>query len=113
MRTTVNELPILLVMLWGGLIAGHIAALLRLPGKLYTRSLRGRRGNAFLKIAFSALEVLAALAVTAILSAVLVRANGGEPRSYALLAFFAGACLPQAALAGIITPLGHRLIMPE
>lgn len=102
MRTTVYELPVFLVLLWGGLIAGHIAALLRLPGKLYSGSLRGRRGNAAALAAFFALDVTAALAAAAILCAALVYANGGEPRAYALFAFAAGAAAPGAALDGIL-----------
>ncbi|MBO4384433.1 MAG: hypothetical protein J5854_03305 [Clostridia bacterium] len=99
MRTTVNELPVFLMSLWGGIIAGHIAALLRLPGKLYLRSLRGRRGSVPLKGLFCVLDVISALAVTAVLCAVTVRANGGEPRAYALFAFAFGAILPGALLA--------------
>lgn len=108
MRTTVNELPILLISLWGGLAAGHLALLLRLPGKLYARRLKGRRAALPAKLGFSFLDALAAFAVTAILAAVLVRANGGEPRSYALLAYAAGAIVPSAAAEGIIASFFRR-----
>ena len=98
MRSSLNELPVFAFSVWGGMIAGLAAALLRLPRELYFGSRRGRRA-AFLPLAlFGALDIAAALAVLAVFCATLVEANGGELRLYAVCGFISGAAAPYAAM---------------
>lgn len=98
MRSALAELPVLVCCLRGGLIAGAFSALVRLPGRLYRRRLRGRREKALPKLFFGLLEALAAAGIVLILACTLFRANGGEPRLYALCGFAAGAALTARAV---------------
>ena len=98
MRNALSELPVLLLCIRGGLIAGIGSALVRLPGRLYCLRLRGRRGKLLPKLLFGLLDVLAAAGTVVLLAYTLYRANGGEPRLYALLGFAAGAALTARAI---------------
>ncbi|MCR5809494.1 MAG: hypothetical protein K6G56_08020 [Clostridiales bacterium] len=90
MRNALSELPILLFCVRGGLAAGAVCFLLRLPRRLYLRSLRGRRAR-FLPVLFGWLtDALAAAASVGLFALTLLFANGGELRLYAVCGFFAG-----------------------
>lgn len=102
MRNVLSELPILLCCVWGGLAAGLSAALLRLPRKLYTRSLRGRHSKALPRLLFTALDILSALLAAACFSITLLYANGGELRLYAVSGFAAAAYIASRAVKGLI-----------
>lgn len=98
MRNSLDELPVLLCMFRGGLIAGTIAALLRLPRRLYADSLKGRRAKLPPLILLIAADLTAAAAITLISAASLIHANGGEPRAFAVCGFALGCLVPPAAI---------------
>ena len=102
MRSTLNELPIFVTCLWGGVISGLVCAVLRLPRLLYSRSRRGRREGLLAMALLCIADVIAALAAAITFSAVLVYANGGELRLYAVTAFAAGMCVPMLAAERIV-----------
>lgn len=104
MRTTLLELPILMCCLWGGLLAGLIAALLRLFGQLKKKRLAGRRLKLVPRALIGILDALAALVLGVLCAAALIYANGGEPRAYAVISYASGAALTMNAvlmLAGV------------
>lgn len=98
MRNALSEIPVLLLCLWGGGVAGIAAALVRLPGRLYTLTRRGRRTGLFPKILFSVFDIAAAALAVSVFCLTLLRANGGEPRLFAVCAFIAGAAVPARAI---------------
>ena len=98
MRNSLDELPVLLCMLWGGVIAGLASSLLRMPGRAYYAALRGRRARLLPKACAAALDIMAAAAIMAAFSLSLIHANGGEPRLYAVCGFAAGCALSGGAL---------------
>ena len=99
MRSSLNELPVFALSIWGGMIAGLSASLIRLPRALYLRGLRGRRASPFLLVLFGALDIAAAAAAAAVFCLTLLKANGGELRLYAVCGYLAGAAVPCAAAA--------------
>ena len=98
MRNSLLELPVLAAAVWAGLASGMAAFLLRLPGKLYERRLKGRRAKLFALIPIRAADVLAGFAAAASLALALYYANGGEPRLYAVLGFAAAFTLAYLTL---------------
>lgn len=102
MRSTLSELPVLTASLWGGLIAGLLASLLRLPGRLYSAGRRGRRESRAVLILKAALDVAAAGAAAFVFAAVTVYANGGELRLYAVCAYALGFAVPNRASSILI-----------
>lgn len=98
MHTSLNELPVLLFMLRGGLIAGAGCFLIRLPGRLYRARLAGRRAKAWAVLLFWLLDFLAAGLLFGLLALTLIEANGGVPRLFALLGFFGAALASSGAL---------------
>lgn len=102
MRNALDELPVLMCMLWGGLASGLSAALLRLPRKAYVRALRGRRARPLALIALGACDIAAALAAVCGFALTLVHANGGEPRLFAICGFLAG-CAASGASVRLIS----------
>lgn len=98
MRNTLSELPVLLMCIRAGILAGAAIFLLRLPRLLRSAARRGLRTPFWLRLLFAAADVLAALLTLALLASALFRLNGGEPRLYACAGFAAGAVLSWAAL---------------
>ncbi len=98
MRNSLGELPVLACMLWGGLIAGLVSSLLRLPRRAYVGALKGRRAKLIPLAAFAVCDIAAALALTAAFALTLVHANGGEPRLFALCGFAAGCAVTGGAV---------------
>lgn len=98
MRTTLNELPIFALCVWGGAAAGLAAALVRLPRRLYLASRKGRRAGRFPMLLFAAADVFSAALLAASFCAALIYANGGELRLYAVSGFLLGAALPFTAM---------------
>ncbi len=98
MRNALSELPVLLCCLRGGMIAGFISSLLLLPGRFYRARRKGRRARAFPVTAFSLLDFTAAAALAAVFALTLLKANGGEPRLYAVCGFAAGAAITAGAV---------------
>ncbi len=105
MRNSLDELPVLACMLWGGLIAGLVCSLLRLPGKVYARALRGRRAKPLPLAAIAVCDIAAALFAAAAFALTLVHANGGEPRLFALCGFVFG-CAVTGGAVKLITGTG-------
>ncbi|MBO4848331.1 MAG: hypothetical protein J5586_04175 [Clostridia bacterium] len=101
MRSALAELPVLLCLLRGGLTAGAAAALIRLPRRLCTRRLKGRRAGALPLALFILLDAAAAFGTAAVFALSLLYANGGEPRLYAVLGFAAGAALSAWAVRAL------------
>ena len=64
MRNSLDELPVLACMLWGGLIAGLVCSLLRLPGKVYAKALRGRRAKPLPLAAIAVCDIAVLLNMT-------------------------------------------------
>ncbi len=102
MRNSLDELPVLLCMLRGGLIAGLIAALLRLPRRLYLRSLKGRRAKPLMLTLLILADIIAAAATVLIFTLTLIHANGGEPRFFAVCGFALG-CAGSACALRMLT----------
>lgn len=102
MRNALSELPILLFCIRGGFIAGGACFLLRLPKRLYSRSLRGRRARLIPTILTAVSETAAALAAALGFAATLLIANGGELRLYAVCGFFAALAGAYAALNALV-----------
>lgn len=98
MRNTLAELPVLLMCIRAGLIAGAAVFLLRLPRRLRMGAKRGCRTPFWLCLLFAAADALAALLMLALFAAALLKLNGGEPRLYACAGFAAGAAGSWAAL---------------
>ena len=98
MRNALDELPVLLCCIRGGLAAGAFAALLRLPRGLVLARRRGRRLPPALRALLSLADVTAAAGIAFALGATLIAANGGELRLYALIGFFAGAFFTSRAV---------------
>ena len=102
MRNTLSELPVLLFLMRGGFIAGALCFLLRLPRRLYMRSLRGRRAGLVPLLVTGSADILAAFSTASALALTLLQANGGEPRFYAVAGFFAAFAMAFAALDGLV-----------
>lgn len=107
MRNSLSELPVLLSMIRGGLIAGFFCALALLPRKLSTRFLRGRRANPVLRMLFGALEAAAGVSAAAFFAYTLIRSNGGEPRAYAVFGFIAAGAVSACVLNGLIDAISN------
>lgn len=101
MRNVLNELPVLLCCIRGGLIAGAACAILRLPGRTYLERIRGRRVGLHIKLLIGFIDALAAGLLTFALALTLYEANGGEPRLYALCGFAAGAVAAAWGVRGV------------
>ena len=98
MRTSLNELPVLLCSLRGGLIAGAGCFLIRLPGRLYRARLAGRRAKPGAVFLFWLLDFSAAGLLFFLLALTLLKANGCVPRLFALIGFFGAAQAVSSAL---------------
>ena len=93
MRSSLLELDVLAAMARAGIAAGLSVFLVRLPGRLYFKRLKGRRARLPLLVLFRAADVLAAFLPAALFALSLLDANGGEPRLYAVLGFTLAAFL--------------------
>ena len=102
MRNALSELPVLLCCIRGGLIFGGAAFILRLPERLYTAALKGRRPRLLPRLAAALADMLAAAALCLGCALTLFHANGGEPRLFALTGFAFGAWLFSAAARGAL-----------
>lgn len=103
MRNALSELPVLLCCIWGGIASGGAAFLLRLPQKLYSRALKGRRSGLGPRLAFALADALAAAALCCGFALTLLHANGGEIRLFALTGFLLGAWLFSFAAKGALS----------
>ena len=101
MRNSLDELPVLICMLRGGLIAGVIASLLCLPRRLYVKKLQGRRAKPLPLLLFCVMELAAAACAVGLFALSLLHANGGEPRLFAVCGFFAGEALTAWAVTAL------------
>ena len=88
MRNTLFELPALLCCMWGGALAGGLGFFISLPKIIWRRRAAGRRTPFLLRALFAVCDIITSLAVTAVFCAALIKANGGEPRLYAIAGFF-------------------------
>ena len=89
MRNTLYELPVLLTMLRGGVIAGGAAYLLLLPRRLYYIKRRGKRMGFWRCLLFTLLDIAVCILCSGIFALSLVTANGGELRLYAIAGYSA------------------------
>ena len=102
MRNNLAELPVLLCCIWGGAAAGGGVFLLRMTKRLWLKRFRGRRAGAAWMALFVLLDLLTVAFVSCAFAAILLFANGGEPRLYAVLGFFAALFSVDALLRGAL-----------
>ncbi len=89
MRNALGELPVFLACIYGGMVIGMLAFLLRLPKTLADR--KRRRISAALRILFAAVDISICIMGFIIAAATLYAVNGMELRIYALTGLFIGA----------------------
>lgn len=109
MRNTLDELPVLLLMMRGGILAGGLAFALSLPRKLYNIRRRGLRCGLWRGALFFCMDLLICLGCAILFAASLLRANGGEMRLYAVLGFL----LPLALAVKLLNALAFGVPLPD
>lgn len=102
MRSSLLEAPVLLTMLWGGLVSGAASGLFRLPKLMEPRSHKGKRAGFFKRAAYFFADILAAACLAFGFALTLIRANGGVLRLYAVCGFFLAAWLAGRVLRGLV-----------